>query len=183
MLNMLKICTLAFSLLAITTQADQTNPELDELFELLQSTEDLNEAGTLTREIWKNWYQSDNEDITRLMEAGEINMRRGLLAEAIDVYTEIIGIDPEFAEGWNRRATIYFLMGEYELSTQDVAETLQREPRHFGALSGQGMIYMRLHERELALKFYEKALEVNPHMLSVRQNIELIKKLLEDEVI
>ena len=110
-------------------------------------------------------------------------MQKGKLDEAADYYSRIIEIEPDFAEGWNRRATIYYMMGEYQLSTSDVMETLQLEPRHFGALSGQGMIYMQLMEKELALEYYEKALDVNPHMTAVKQSIEFLKKLIEDEVI
>ncbi len=163
--------------------SDQNNPELDELFRLLHEVTSPAEASVLTRQIWQNWYQSDNREIEALMQRGEISLRRGKLEQAIEIYSRVIDIDPGFAEGWNRRATAYYMMGELQSSTEDVVETLKLEPRHFGALSGQGMIYTQLRKIDLALEYYERALEVNPHMTGVRISIEAIRKYLEKEVI
>ena len=163
--------------------SDQNNPELDELFRLLHEVTSSAEAAVLTRQIWQNWYQSDNQEIQALMRQGEISMHRGKLNQAVEIYSRVIDIDPGFAEGWNRRATAYYMMGEYQFSTGDVVETLKLEPRHFGALSGQGMIYTRLQKIDLALEYYERALEANPHTTGVRISIEAIRKYLEKEVI
>ncbi len=163
--------------------SDQNNPELDELFRLLHEVTSPAEASVLTRQIWQNWYQSDNKEVEALMRQGEISMRTGKLEQAVEIYSRVIDIDPGFAEGWNRRATVYYMMGRYQSSTADVVETLKLEPRHFGALSGQGMIYTQLRKIDLALEYYERALEVNPHMTGVRISIEAIRKYLQKEVI
>lgn len=163
--------------------ADQTNSELDTLFALLQDAEGPSEASALTQKIWENWYQSDNPDIEELLARGEVSMKTGRLEKAVEYFTAIIELNPEFSEGWNRRATVYYMMGEFKLSTLDIAATLNLEPRHFGALSGQGMIYTQLNNRDKALEYYERALEYNPHLYSVRKSVELIKKSIEKEVI
>ena len=88
---------------------------------------------------------------------------------------------PEFAEGWNKRATVYYLAGEYRQSIADCAEVLKRNPRHFGALSGLGLIYMRLERYDEALAWSRKALEVNPNMLGVEFNIKHLERLLAEK--
>jgi len=176
---MLAACLFTWSI----AKSDQTNPELDELFQLLQTATDLEEARVISDQIWFNWYQHDDDEVTRLMELGETSLRRGQLKEAVQIYSRVIELDQKFAEGWNRRATTYYMMGRYVESTADVVATLALEPRHFGALSGQGMIYMRLDNSEKAIEYMEKALEVNPHMLGVQETIEILKKQQRDETI
>ena len=183
MKQLLQFAVLCIALISGYSSADQKNPELNELFILLHESTDPHEATVITDKIWQNWYQTDNAEIEGLMEQGEASMRVGKLKEAVESYTEVIKLDPEFAEGWNRRATIYYMMGKYQLSTADVDQTLKLEPRHFGALSGQGMIYTQLEEAELALEFYQRALEMNPHMLNVKFTIEAIKKHIQKELI
>ena len=170
-------------MLVSPVQADQTNPELDQLFLLLQDSEDSSEAAALTRKIWENWYQTDDDTIKKLMEMGQLSMQQGKLDDAVKFFTKTIELQPDFSEGWNRRATVFYMMGEYELSTLDIAATLNLEPRHFGALSGQGMIYTMLNNRDQALKYYEKALQYNPHLPGVKRSVELIRKSIEKEVI
>lgn len=167
----------------IPLYADQNSPELDDLFVQLHETIDPEVGGTISKEIWRYWYKSDNEDIDQLMRLGETSMAQSRYKEAAAYFSEIIQIAPGFAEGWNRRATAYYLMGEFKLSTEDVKQTLKLEPRHFGALSGQGMIYLRLEKIELAIEYMKRALAVNPHMLGIRETIQDLEKMLQEEVI
>ncbi len=183
MRRILQLVALILICASAPSWSDQNNPELDELFRLLHEVTSPTEAAVLTRQIWQNWYQSDNKAIESLMRRGEVSIRSGELERAVEIYTRVIDIDPGFAEGWNRRATAYYMMGQYQSSTEDVVETLKLEPRHFGALSGQGMIYTQLRKIDLALEYYERALEVNPHMTGVRVSIEAIRKYLQKEVI
>jgi len=97
---------------------------------------------------------------------------------AVETFTRVIERKPEFAEGWNKRATVYYLLGEYEKSRADCDEVLKRNPHHFGALSGYGMIYLQLDQPARALDYFERALGVNPNLTSVGQTVEALRALL-----
>ncbi|MEW6690410.1 MAG: tetratricopeptide repeat protein [Pseudomonadota bacterium] len=131
--------------------------------------------------LWLLWSRSGDAGIDRLMARGTDEMHAGRYAEAVSVFTRIIKAKPEFAEGWNRRATVHFLAGDYQRSLADCDEVLKRNPRHFGALSGYGQIYFRLGEYEKALEWWRRALQVNPNMLGVEVNIKETERLLEQK--
>ncbi len=103
------------------------------------------------------------------------------MGQAVETFTRITERQPDFAEGWNKRATAYYLMGDYDQSLKDCDEVIKRNPQHFGALSGYGLIYVRRGELERALEYFQRALEINPNLESVEQTIELIRyKLSKD---
>ena len=108
------------------------------------------------------WHESGREDVDRLMEAGIEEMGSGRLRESIATFARIVGLAPEFAEGWNKRATAYYLAGELDASIRDVERTLALEPRHFGALSGLGLIYLARDDELGALRAFEATLKVHP---------------------
>jgi tetratricopeptide (TPR) repeat protein len=128
--------------------------------------------------MWQVWSRSGDATIDRLFATGveQMNARQG--EQAVDTFSEIIRRRPEFAEGWNKRATIYYLIGEYQKSLADCDEVMKRNPYHFGALSGYGMIYLQLDQPATALEYFERALGVNPNLESTRQTIEILKPLL-----
>jgi tetratricopeptide (TPR) repeat protein len=128
--------------------------------------------------MWQVWSRSGDAAIDRLFSDGvdQMNARQG--EQAVDTFSEIIRRRPEFAEGWNKRATVYYLLGEYQKSLADCDEVMRRNPYHFGALSGYGMIYLRLDQPATALEYFERALRVNPNLESTQQTIELLKTLL-----
>jgi tetratricopeptide (TPR) repeat protein len=128
--------------------------------------------------IWHVWSRSGDQATDRLFERGLAQMQSGDLPDAVETFGRVIGMNPDFAEGWNKRATAYFLLGEDDLSLKDCAEVLKRNPRHFGVLSGYGQIYVRKGELERALDYFRRALNINPNMEGVRNSIELIEKLL-----
>jgi tetratricopeptide (TPR) repeat protein len=131
--------------------------------------------------LWLLWSRSGNAEIDGLMAFGSQAMQAGRHSEAIGVFSRIIETKPEFAEGWNRRATVYYLAGQYDKSIADCHEVLKRNPRHFGALSGMGQIHVQLEDYENALRWYRRALEVNPNMLGVEMNIRLLEEKLKDQ--
>ena len=131
--------------------------------------------------LWLLWSRSGDAEIDRLMALGTEAMQAGRHGEAIEVFSRIIDKKPEFAEGWNRRATVYYLAAQYDKSIADCHEVLKRNPRHFGALSGMGQIYAQLEDYENALRWYRRALEVNPNMLGVEMNIRLLEERLKDQ--
>jgi len=128
--------------------------------------------------MWQVWSRSGDAAIDRLFSDGvnQMNARQG--EQAVDTFSEIIRRRPEFAEGWNKRATVYYLLGEYQKSLADCDEVMKRNPYHFGALSGYGMIYLQLDQPATALEYFERALRVNPNLESTRQTIEILKTLL-----
>ena len=107
-------------------------------------------------------------------------MGRGDGAAAVETFTKVIERKPEFAEAWNKRATVYFLIGEHEKSLKDCDEVMKRNPAHFGALAGYGQIYLRLDQPERALDYFRRALRVNPNLRGVAEMIPRLEQLLKE---
>jgi tetratricopeptide (TPR) repeat protein len=128
--------------------------------------------------IWQVWGRSGDQATDRVFERGLAQMRSRELPAAVEAFSRVIGMKPDFAEGWNKRATVYFLLGKDDLSLKDCAEVLKRNPQHFGVLSGYGQIYVRKGNLERALDYFRRALAINPNMEGVRSSIELIEKVL-----
>jgi len=129
--------------------------------------------------LWLLWGRSGDAAIDREMARGTELMQAGELAEAIAVFSGVIRARPDFAEGWNRRATAHFLAGELPRSLADCAEVLRRNPQHFGALSGLGQVHAQLQDYQEALGWFRRALAVNPNMLGVEFQIKQIEGMLK----
>jgi len=129
--------------------------------------------------LWLLWTRSGDAETDRQMARATELMQSGEHGAAIKPLTEIVRKKPDFAEGWNRRATVYYLAGEYQKSIADCDQVLKRNPGHFGALSGLGQIHVRLENYEEALKWFQRALEVNPNMVGVEINIKQVEELLK----
>ncbi len=108
-------------------------------------------------------------------------MSRQDFRAALRSFEQIVVLAPEFAEGWNKRATVHYLMGSYEESLKDIEKTLSLEPRHFGALSGRGLVYSALERDALALESFEQALEIHPNMPGARYNAEALRRKIGDQ--
>ena len=126
------------------------------------------EAAEVDQRIWLLWLHSDVKAVNRLMAQGVIAMQRGALDRALDRFDEITRRAPDFAEGWNKRATVLYMMGRHRESVADVQQVLNLEPRHYGALSGLGLILVALGREEDALKWLRRALELNPYLDGIR---------------
>ena len=155
--------------------ADQTDPALPDLFSDLRSAETREDALRVERRIWAIWKQHDNPRVEARMSIGIRYMGARFLEKARDTFTDIIDIAPEYAEGWNKRATVNYMMGHYEASVTDIARTLQLEPRHFGALSGLGLIYRRLDDPGRALEIFETVLKIHPYAARTAEAIEELR--------
>jgi len=131
------------------------------------------------RGLWLLWSRSGDPAIDALMEKGAAQMRAGELAEAISTYSEVVRRKPGFAEGWNRRATAYFLAGDFKRSLADCDQVMKRNPYHFGALAGYGQIHFRLEHYDKAIEYWRRALDANPNLAGVEESIALAGKLLE----
>ena len=163
--------------------ADQTDKRLDTLFELLHETENPRVGEQITQQIWIVWREVDSENAGTLMDRGIRDMRLQRYDQALITFNKVVEIAPAYAEGWNKRATLLFLMGDYVGSVADIKRTLALEPRHFGAWSGLGLIHTHLDNDAAALRAFEQALEINPHLPSTRHSIESIKKRQQEKLI
>ncbi len=129
--------------------------------------------------LWRIWARSGDPEADRLYQTGIEQMNAGDLQQGIITFTRIVELKPDFAEGWNKRATLYFLVGDLRKSLADCDEVMKRNPYHFGALSGYALIYTRLEYYDRALEYSRRALAINPNLVGVRQNVELLERLLE----
>ncbi len=131
--------------------------------------------------VWRVWSRSGDAETDRLLASGVQQMGAGHHKEAIEIFGRVIRRTPAFAEGWNKRATVHYLAGDLQKSLADCAQAIQRNPQHFGALSGYGQIYVRLEEFDKALEYFRRALVVNPNMGGVEINILGIEELLREK--
>lgn len=146
--------------------------------------EALRDPDTLVRtladqSLWQIWGRSGDPDVDAMFRRGVEQMNQQDFDEAIETFSQIIQKKPDFAEGWNKRATIYYLVGEYLKSLADCEEVLRRNPVHFGVLSGFGLNFLRLGKPEQALDYFERALAVNPNLAQIQTAVEELKQLLE----
>ena len=153
-----------------------TPDDLPALFRQLRDSDDLVRALT-ENSIWQTWSRSGDAKVDALFKVGVEQMTQGRTEAAIDTFTEIIRRKPDFAEGWNKRATIYFLVGDYDKSLADCDEVIKRNPQHWGALSGYGQIYLQLDRPEEALTYFQRALAVNPNLQNVENMIQQLKQV------
>ncbi len=162
-------------MLPATAGADQSSEMLDDLFGRLKASTNAIEAAAIEGLIWKVWIHRGVAEVDQNMTLGIVAMSEKNFAGSLSYFDRIVRRDPGFAEGWNKRATVHYLMGEFDSSVADIRKTLALEPRHFGALSGMGLIYDALGNSAAAVKVWEKALEINPHMAGIRHRIEEIR--------
>lgn len=181
----LLIATLLVACLGFATPAGSgdTHDPLAPLFERLRVTHDRREAGALESMIWALWakYEGDRVEVGFLMHEGLQAIQRNEYDKAVRAFDEVTTLAPDFPEGWNQRATAEYLRGDYPAALADMRRTLRLEPRHFGALSGLGMVYMSLGDMERALKAFDAALGINPHMDMVRAHRETVREKLAGE--
>ena len=164
-------------------KAEDRENQLNRLFiELKINNADL-VYGT-EQKIWEIWstHPTDQFLTTRLAEGSKL-VRNKQLVNAVDIFTEVIEKDPTWAEAWNKRATVLYMLGDYQGSQNDIDKVLKLEDRHFGALAGQGLVNIKLENYEKAIKSYEKAQEIYPAMQSPKIMIEQIEQLIKQQLI
>lgn len=170
------------SIFSMVARADQTAEELPALFSTLKSAESASQARKVESEIWLKWLDTANENSAELLQIILDAMSAGRLDDALTASNELIDSDPGFAEGWNKRATVYYLMGRYEESVRDIHRTLQLEPRHFGAISGLGLIFLRTGDLYAARDAFRKVLDISPQSANARQSISQVESELGDRI-
>ncbi|MFT7471575.1 MAG: Flp pilus assembly protein TadD [Kiritimatiellia bacterium] len=174
---------LAISLASNLSLADQTDDRLVDLFAVLQETVNVRTIQVTESQIWEIWLQHANADVAQLMLVGTQRMNTQRYAEAMVVFNRLTESFPDYAEGWNKRATLHYVLGNLDESVSDIEKTLELEPRHFGALSGLGMVFIQRKELSKAKRAFEDLIEVHPNSPNAKQNLELVEEQLRFSVI
>lgn len=173
----LALAALSLAPLSSTGVADQNDARLGPLFEiLLNAPENSPDAHAAQETIWAIWLEAPTASGRILMKQGLQQMHQMDHTGAITTFSALIEFTPNFAEAWNKRATLHYLQGNFADSLADIDETLKLEPRHFGAQSGMGLVFDAMEEWEAAIDAYEKALRINPHMPQIATRLEQLRE-------
>ena len=158
--------------------ADQNDPRLNNLFKKLNETENQQEISNLISDIWNIWYEVEDPKVIEYFEKGIQAMSLRNYPLAIRFFNNLIEEDASFAEAWNKRATVHFMMGNFDKSMNDIIKTLELEPRHFGALDGMSLIFIHQGQFQEAIGVYDKMLEIFPFSIKTIEKKERILSLL-----
>ena len=166
-----------------STFANERDVRLNQLFNELKVNKSK-VASEVEQEIWKIWstHPSDAK-LTARLEEGSQFVRNQQLSKAIEIFTEVINLDKNWAEAWNKRATVFYMMGKFKQSQEDIDKVLALEDRHFGALAGQGLVNIQLKNYEKAIFSYQQAKEIHPSMQSPEIMIRRIEELIKQQTI
>ena len=183
-MNLIKSVIFLFILFSTTSlKAQDRDVILDKLFKELK----INNTALTNRieqKIWEIWStHPKNQKLTERLAEGSDLVRNKQLSKAVNIFTEVIKLDPKWAEAWNKRATVLYMMGDYNGSQKDIDKVLKLEKRHFGALAGQGLVNIQLKNYEKAIMSYKKAHEIYPSMQSPNIMIKQIENLIKQELI
>ena len=167
--------------------AEKRDNELNNLFKQLKNSENT-KAIEIENKIWKIWLTHPSDDrrgyrLTELLAQGSLLINQRELSKAYGVFSQIILEDPKWAEAWNKRATVLYMLGSYERSQNDINEVLKIEKRHFGALSGQGLVQTKLKNYNKAIKSYKEVQKIYPSMQAPKVMIPRLKKLIKEQSI
>lgn len=164
-------------------EADERNTQLNTLFNELKINNNFS-SSEIEKKIWKIWSTHPaDQKLTQMLAQGSTLMNNQMFKEALIIFDQIIDLDPEWAEAWNKRATVLYLVGEYQKSQNDIDQVLKLEKRHFGALAGQGLVNIELKNYEKAITSYKKAKEIYPSMKSPEIMIKKLKELIKRQSI
>lgn len=170
-------CILVTVLLGTTAvHADQKDPRLDVLFSALKVSDTVESSRVLESQIWAIWLEPPlGSEIGYILRDGMEAMQTGRPADALEAFDKVTKDEPDFAEGWNKRATVFYMLGDLQRSAADIQRTVALEPRHFGAWSGLGLVNLALGDKQAALKAFDAALEIHPQLPS-KDSIEALRK-------
>jgi tetratricopeptide (TPR) repeat protein len=131
--------------------------------------------------LWQVWSRSGDAAVDKLFARGVMQMQSGALEDALGTFSEIVRRKPDFAEGWNKRATVHYMLEQNDQSLRDCDEVLKRNCQHFGALSGAGQIHLQWGEVRLALDFLRRAVQINPSLAGPAQLVPMLEQHLQGE--
>ena len=167
----------------MSSLSDERDNKLNQLFIELKVNQS-NDAFIVEQEIWKLWSTHPTDiELTARLEEGAQFVRTQQLSKAIEIFTEVIKLDQNWAEAWNKRATVFYMMGKFKQSQEDIDKVLALEARHFGALAGQGLVNIQLKNYEKAILSYQQVKEIYPSMQSPEIMIRRIEELIKQQTI
>ena len=175
------IITLFFSLFLFPTSYINSSPKnllVEDLLDELQKAETIIEAEIIRKKIWNKWIYQVPKNLQKNLKYALDEFYSGRLVAAEKAFTDIIINDPNYTEGWNKRATIRYMLNDLDGSLKDIKKVLELQPRHFGAISGSGMIYFKKKEYQIALRFYKILNNIDPMNNESKKFIKLINKLI-----
>ena len=183
-MKLIKSIILVFILLSLTSlKAQDRDFQLNKLFNELKMNNTTLIYGA-EQKIWEIWStHPNNQKLTERLAEGSKLVRNKQLSKALNVFTEVINLDPKWAESWNKRATLLYIVGDYKASQKDIDKVLGLEKRHFGALAGQGLVNIKLENYEKAIESYKKAQEIYPTMQSPKIMIKQIEEIIKQNLI
>ena len=168
----------------VLAESKDRDIRLNQLFEQLKKSNNASLAFEIEMKIWNIWSTHPTHDsLTQSLAKGSGLISKGELEAAYKIFSTIIESAPDWAEGWNKRATALYLMGRYQESLKDIDEVLKRESRHFGALSGQGLVQTELKNYEKAIKSYQAVQKIYPSIRAAKVMIPQLRKLIKEEAI
>ena len=167
-----------------SANSEERELELNKLFNQLKNNSNVSMAFEVEMKIWNIWStHPSQENLTQLLANGSNLMTQHKLNKAYETFSKVISLDPNWAEGWNKRATVLYMLGRHEESQEDINEVLKLEKRHFGALSGQGLVQIELKNYERAINSYKEVQKIYPSMQSPKIMIPQLKELIKSESI
>ena len=182
----LSLCVFLVLLICGNTVADSKDRDikLKQLFEQLKKSNNASIAFEIEMKIWNIWStHPTKEKLTQSLAKGSDLMSKGELETAYKIFSTIIISSPDWAEGWNKRATVLYLMDRYQDSLNDIEEVLKLESRHFGALSGQGLVQTKLKNYEKAIESYQAVQKIYPSIRAAKIMIPQLRKLIKENAI
>ena len=163
--------------------ANERDNQLDKLFKKLK-IDNISISSEIEEKIWKLWSEHPtDQNLTLKLKQGSKLVRENQLLKAVNIFNQVIELDPSWAEAWNKRATVLYMLGDFKGSQNDIDKVLSLENRHFGALAGQGLVNIKLKNYEKAIKSYKDALKIYPSMKSPEIMIKKIENLIKEELI
>ncbi|PWC86538.1 hypothetical protein TSH100_12240 [Azospirillum sp. TSH100] len=162
--------------LGVPAGAGQGNMRLDSLFQALHTATDAAYAESVEEHIWDFWLDHPDPAMVRDMRAGVFSLNGDDYEAALHAFDAVVARDPSYAEGWNKRAAAHYMLGDYRGAMLDLHRALSLEPRHFGALVELGLVYLALGDEKPALRAFDAALKINPHLTRVRAQADALRR-------
>jgi tetratricopeptide (TPR) repeat protein len=159
----------------------KADTQLDSLFSDLKRERNEKAAERLANRIWEAWYRSGSASVDLMMLWAQQALQAKKFDVALDFLDQVVTLQPQYAEGWNRRATVHFMMGNFRKSMTDIERTLELEPRHFGALSGMAQIMANTNHNELALQAWQRVLVIYPMLRNAQNEVSRLEEELAGE--